>query len=312
MIFAILAGLLLPGLGQAIERNKKKDVIIFPHGWDYPSTTSSPPYPDVWGRKNPAPKINYMYSSVVDENGGDPLINFWWLIDDPNSFHNGQFATQYMTFFAGDEWTVKAKGVGKAPIPNNIPVQPINTFSDGSVLRTDVPYSKDWLVDSTIQCLLAGRGLTRIDPNGKIIWRRFMVQLFKRPKKALILGDFCSDIPYPRDRLYTYMNDPINFWDFDHKSLYVLLDDTFLAAPELRIPFDGNVMPPDQQPYIVRFDQDFRSPFIKDDDIYIFDMIEIESLVEQALQQFKDKKTKRPNVILSELIFNYLTKRGHR
>lgn len=316
-IQSLVVAVLLSILTVHATAEESSSSTAWPKEWAPQSTAKYPPYPDVWGRVSPAPAGSFMFTDLYDAGGDDPLVTYFWSDPKPNSV--GFYRAQ--EFFSGRTWEPfirdgeeQVEPFGRMTLPE-IATTP---FSDGSYLHDDVPYNFPkkkgvepylwWRYEPFVRCLVKGFGLVLRDKNNQDIWRRFTVHIREKPKKYTEYRKACSAIPEGEGEMdfSVTMNLRAQFGTYWNDSFFMLKDDTFLAAPKAG--YDS----PYTAPFAIRFDQNMRSPFLKDrTDLYVIDMVELDPLLDDAYRHMMETHT-NPFEYFDRLLIAYLQKRGHR
>lgn len=311
MSLAVLAGMLFPGLAFAGDA----PAIEWPKGWAPQSTAKYPPYPDVWGRMSPAPKGAYMNTNIYNAGGADPMVTYYW--SDPEFDGDGKLRAQ--EFFSGRMWQPFLLNGEEEVRPRghiNNPEITTTPFSDGSYLHDDLPLNIErkqgdliyMRYESFVRCLIPGHSLVLKDKNNQDVWRRFIVSIREKPQQETYSRRYCGAIPEGSEILgfSVSVNLRAQFGSYGYNSLFMLKDDTFLAVPE------EGFSNPSSKPFVIRFDQNMRSPFLKDrTDLYVIDMVELEPLLEDAFRQMAQTHANSFEYF-DNLLVEYLKDRGHR
>lgn len=313
-IFSFIAVFTMGLCAQAQEVKPKWDkqlAIDFLEAQAPLNTAKYPPYPDVWWRETPAKKYgDHMSPSIWDVGTNDPVVFWYW---NTKKYPERLLNSAGLEFFSGRKWMgnivdgieiVDWRHFGHLAKIYNTP------FSDGSKLDYWRVADGGTPNDPLLACLNVGDGLMRKDKNGNILWRRFLIQIKEQPTYATLYRRACYAVIEGEGESLHYsitVGMRANFWPFSYGNMYMLKDDTFLDTPEDNF---GNRL--GDAPFVIRFDSDLRSPFIKShDDFYVVDVEELEPLLAKA-KAYEDKYFKNAFVYFDGLLIDYLKARGHR
>jgi len=300
-------GMLLPGLVQA-DDVKEKYVIEYPNGWKHQSSASSLPYPNVWVRKSPAQNGAYSSTAILDENGGDPLLEFIFINGDQSTNLPEQYVVQFQEFFSGRGWDVVGEKAANGISFPNIPEVAQTPFSNGSRLGNWEQQKDLETSNLDISCYIGDQGLFLNKKNGDVIWHRFLVQINEKPTLHSVTNGNCyiPEIYGEGPNTFVDVNIHTLFWSVTYAPKFILKDDTFLMVGQI----SGPTL--DREPFVIRFDQDLHSPFLKTlNNVYVIDIEELKPLLALA-KQFIEKTNTNALEYFDTLLITYLKTRGHR